>query len=87
MIRALLALALMRRFERKRNYVTSGKGRVTRLKVSPGGAYASKSAEKLVVYAAIETPDGVVVAEASCPWAQREVWEKRLIQLVGSLRQ
>lgn len=59
---------------------------VARLKVSPGGENASKSAEKLVVYSAIKVGDEVIVAEGSCPWAQRAAWERRLMQLVGSLR-
>ena len=57
-----------------------------RLKVSPGGANASKSAEKLVVYAAIRSDNKVIIAEANCPWTQREIWERRLNQLVGSLQ-
>jgi hypothetical protein len=59
----------------------------TRLMVSPGGENASKSAEKLVVFSAIRVGDAVVVAEGSCPWPQRAAWERRLIQLVGSLRE
>jgi len=57
-----------------------------RLKVSPGGPDASKVAEKLVVFAAMKSGDAVVIAEANCPWSQRDVWERRLVQLVGSLR-
>ncbi len=57
-----------------------------RLKVSPGGADASKVAEKLVVFAAMAAGDSVVVAEASCPWSQKDVWERRLALLVGTLR-
>ena len=57
-----------------------------RLKVSPGGADASKVAEKLVVFAAMAAGDSVVVAEASCPWSQKDVWERRLAQFVGTLR-
>lgn len=59
----------------------------TRLRVSPGGENASRSAEKLVVYSAIRVGDVVVVAEGSCPWAERATWERRLIRLVGSLRE
>ncbi len=58
-----------------------------RLQVSPGGENASKSAEKLVVYSAIRSGDAVVVAEGSCPWTQRAALERRLIRLVGSLRE
>lgn len=57
-----------------------------RLKVSRGGARASKASEKLVVYSAIRVGNEVIVAEGSCPWSEREAWERRLIQLVGSLR-
>jgi hypothetical protein len=57
-----------------------------RLKVSRGGAKASKSSQKLVVFSAIRVGDDVIVAEGSCPWSEREVWERRLVQLVGSLR-
>ena len=57
-----------------------------RLKVSPGGPDASKVAEKLVVFAAMKSGDAVVVAEANCPWSQKDVWERRLVQFVGSLR-
>lgn len=59
----------------------------TRLRVSPGGENASRSAEKLVVYSAIRVGDAVVVAEGSCPWVERAAWERRLIRLVGSLRE
>lgn len=57
-----------------------------RLKVSRGGPKASRVSEKLVVYSAIRVEDRVIVAEASCPWSEREIWERRLIQIVGSLR-
>ena len=57
-----------------------------RLKVSRGGPKASRASEKLVVFSAIRVGGEVVVAEGSCPWSEREVWERRLIQLVGSLR-
>jgi hypothetical protein len=59
----------------------------TRLRVSPGGENASRSAEKLVVYSAIRVGEVVVVAEGSCPWSERATWERRLIRLVGSLRE
>lgn len=57
-----------------------------RLKVSPGGPDASKVAEKLVVFAAMKSGDAVVIAEANCPWSQKDVWERRLVQFVGTLR-
>ncbi len=59
---------------------------ITRLKVRPGGATADPASEKLVVYSVIKVGDDVVLAEGSCSWSEREVWEQRLIQLVGSLR-
>jgi hypothetical protein len=57
-----------------------------RLRISRGGPKASRASEKLVVYAAIRSGGDVIVAEGSCPWSEREVWERRLVQLVGSLR-
>ena len=57
-----------------------------RYKVSPADPNASKSAEKLVIYTAIKVDDKVVIAEASCPWSQRSIWERRLMQFVGSLK-
>jgi hypothetical protein len=59
----------------------------TRLKVTPGGETASRSAAKLVVYSAMRIGDEVIIAEAYCPWNERSVWELRMIQLVGSLRE
>ncbi|HET6576401.1 MAG TPA: hypothetical protein VFG68_22570 [Fimbriiglobus sp.] len=58
-----------------------------RLRVTPGGENAARSAEKLVVYSAIRVGDVVVVAEGSCPWSERAVWERRLIRVVGSMRE
>jgi hypothetical protein len=58
-----------------------------RLQVTPGGENASRSAEKLVVASAIRVGDAVVVAEGTCPWSERAAWERRLIRLVGSLRE
>lgn len=66
---------------------TDGGITATRLRVSPGGENASRSAEKLIIYSAIRVGDSVVVAEGSCPWSEREIWEGRLIRLVGSLRE
>ena len=64
-----------------------GTGRRTaRLRVTPADPNATGSASKLVVYAALPTDDGLVIAEASCPWAERPIWERRLVQFVGSLR-
>ncbi len=58
----------------------------TRLQVSRGGENASKSADKFVVCAAIKVGDEVIVAEGSCEWAKRNLWEQRLAQFVGSLQ-
>ncbi|CAN5208824.1 hypothetical protein BH11PLA2_BH11PLA2_01930 [soil metagenome] len=42
---------------------------------------------KFVVLNAIALPDGKVIGiEMSCPWKDRGVWEKRLMQLAGSLK-
>ncbi len=57
-----------------------------RFKVSPVDPNASKSVEKLVVYSAIRVDDKIAIVEASCPWSQREIWERRLIQFAGSLK-
>jgi hypothetical protein len=61
-------------------------GPVTRLAVTAADPNVSKSVEKLVVFAAVKVGDKVVVAEAQCQLAQRKVWERRLVQFVGSLR-
>ena len=59
---------------------------VTRLTYQAAGPDVSKSGNKLIVYA-FDTPAGnTVVAEASCPLRERPVWERRLVQFVGSLR-
>jgi hypothetical protein len=61
-------------------------GRPTgRLRVAPADPNVT-SGQKLVVYSGLPTDAGLVVAMASCPWAERAIWERRLIQLVGSLR-
>jgi hypothetical protein len=59
---------------------------VMRLQISPADANISRASEKFVVFSAIQIGDKLVIAEASCPWSQRDTWEKRLIQLTGSLR-
>ncbi|OWK34718.1 hypothetical protein FRUB_09560 [Fimbriiglobus ruber] len=56
-----------------------------RLKASPGKE-ASRAAEKLIVYSAINVGNEIVVAYAYCSWTEREIWERRLVQFVGSLR-
>jgi hypothetical protein len=58
---------------------------VRRLKVTTGSTDTGRTA-RLVAYAAARVGDAVVVAEGSCPWDEREVWERRLVQLVGSVR-
>ena len=56
-----------------------------RLKMTVGDADSFRSADKLVVLSAVAAGGKVVVAEASCPWKERAVWERRLVQFVGSL--
>lgn len=58
---------------------------VNRLNVTSGSEDTGKT-RKLVVYAAIKVGSDVVVAAGSCPWDEREVWERRLVKLIGSLR-
>ena len=58
---ALAALALMRHFERKRSYVTSGKGRVTRVKVASGPLRWLAAALALVLVAMLVMPHAMVV--------------------------
>jgi hypothetical protein len=58
----------------------------TRFAVTVDDPNASRSVEKLVVFSAIRIGDKVVVAEANCPLNQRKVWERKLVQFVGSLR-
>jgi hypothetical protein len=59
---------------------------VKRLQISPAEESASRSSEKLVVYSTITVGESLIIAEASCPWSQRETWERRLIQFTSSLR-
>jgi iron(III) transport system permease protein len=58
---ALAALALMRHFERKRSYVTSGKGRVTRVKVASGPLRWLAAAFALALVAMLVMPHAMVV--------------------------
>ena len=58
-----------------------------RLLFEPENAEISRSLRKFVVYSAIRVGDQVIIAEAKCPASERSVWENRLIQLVGSLRE
>jgi hypothetical protein len=46
----------------------------------------SPDVAKLIVVAAIEVNGKVVAVEAICPWDQRAIWERRLVNLAGSLR-
>jgi len=57
-----------------------------RWKVAVGGPNASKSSEKLVVFTTMPTGADTIVAEGSAPWKEREAWERRLMQFVGTLR-
>lgn len=59
---------------------------VQRLKVGAAKADSFKSLEKLVVYSAVLSGGSIIVAEATCPWSQRAMWERRMVQLVGSLK-
>src|SRR5688500_13571927 len=58
---ALAALALMRRFERKRSYVTSGKGRVTRVRVASGPLRWIAAVLAAVLVAMLVMPHAMVV--------------------------
>ena len=39
----------------------------------------------LLVVSAIATNGKTVVVEATCPWKQRAIWERRMVYLVGTL--
>ena len=58
---------------------------VARFTVKATGPGASASSDKLVVVSATPIGGKTVVAEAVCPLNQRAIWERRLVQLVGSL--
>lgn len=58
---------------------------VTRLTARATGAGASASSDKLVVFSVAALGGKVVVAETTCPLNERAIWERRLVQLVGSL--
>jgi hypothetical protein len=55
-------------------------------KLTIGGADPFRSADKLIVLSAIESGGKTVIVEASCPWKERAIWERRLAQLAGSLK-
>lgn len=57
---------------------------VVRLQMTVQGA---SSYSKLLVISAIKVGDRVVVVSASCGWSDREVFESKLIQIAGSLRE
>jgi hypothetical protein len=59
---------------------------VTRLFLRRGTDKSFTTANKLIVYCAIRKGDKVVLVEGSCPWAEKDRWERRLIQLVGSVK-
>ena len=59
---------------------------VRRLRVTSGSDDSGK-AVRLVAFAGVRVGGEVVTAEASCPWDEREAWDRRLVQLVGSLRE
>ena len=56
---------------------------VVRLRSTVSG---DRNLSRLMVISAIRIGDRVVVASGWCPWADREVFEARLVQIVGSLR-
>ncbi len=58
---------------------------VRRLNVTYGSDDTGKT-RRLLAFAAVRVGGDVVVAAASCPWDEREVWERRLVQLLGSLK-
>lgn len=58
---------------------------VTRLRVT-GGADADPSSARLIVFSALAVGDKTIVAETSCKWKEREIWERRMMQIVRSLR-
>ncbi|MCZ2342951.1 MAG: hypothetical protein LC104_14350 [Bacteroidales bacterium] len=59
---------------------------VVRLKVRYGAGGAVRSADTLVVFTAITSGGKTIVAEGSCPWRERSIWERRLMQVTRSLR-
>ena len=56
---------------------------VTRLKVKYRGA--DSSVNKLVVFSAVASGGKLVVVYANCQWKDLPYWERRLMQIVGSL--
>ncbi|MGL6096543.1 MAG: hypothetical protein ACRC7O_12185 [Fimbriiglobus sp.] len=59
---------------------------VARMKVVRGGADSTRSADKLLLLSAVTADDKMVVAELTCPWRERIVWERRLMQMASSLK-
>jgi len=58
---------------------------VVRWRVSPGGMNTSRAVEKLVVFSVNSAGGKTFIAEGQSPWAEREAWERRLMNLVGTL--
>lgn len=44
------------------------------------------SVKKLIAYSAIAADGKIAVAEASCPWKDKDAWEFRLIQVASTLK-
>ena len=57
---------------------------VVRLQMTVQGA---SSSSKLVVISAIKVGDRVVVVHAYCAWTEKEMFEAKLMQIAGSLRE
>lgn len=45
----------------------------------------SPESARLIVVSAIDANGKIVVVEATCQWRQRDVWERRLVAIAGSL--
>ena len=46
----------------------------------------SPDSASLIVVSAIESNGKVIAVEATCLWKERTIWEKRLVNLAGSLQ-
>ena len=57
---------------------------VVRLQMTVQGA---SSASKLLVISAIKVGDRVVAVQAFCAWGEKEMFEAKLMQIAGSLRE
>jgi hypothetical protein len=58
---------------------------VARFRVTDGGE-GSGRVVRLVAVAGLTVGTEVIVAAAACPWAERDIWERRFVRLLGSLR-